>query len=71
MLLHECRALPGLDTQGLNCALLCAVFDYQYTNADGIVFNKIIFISWCAAAQVQCYSLSSPAARPCTEHLQL
>ena len=25
-----------------------AVFDAEYKNADGIVFNKIIFISWCA-----------------------
>lgn len=26
----------------------CAVFDAEYKNTDGIVFNKIIFISWCA-----------------------
>ena len=24
----------------------CAVYDYEYTNMDGCVFNKIVFVMW-------------------------
>ena len=29
-----------------SAATLCAVFDYQITNSEGTVFNKLLFVSW-------------------------
>lgn len=26
-----------------------AVYDYQFTNSEGCVFNKLVFLNWCAA----------------------
>ena len=37
-----------------------AVYDYQFTNSDNCVFNKIVFISWCA---LLCCSTSCNFAR--------
>ena len=44
---HPCGHVPFFGE------LICtfgAVFDYQFTNSDGFILNKIVFISWCAAA---------------------
>lgn len=33
-----------------NCSYLMgflpAVYDYQFSNSEGIIFNKLVFISW-------------------------
>jgi hypothetical protein len=29
-----------------------AVYDYQLTNSEGCVFNKLVFYSWCATADL-------------------
>jgi len=26
------------------------VYDYQFTNSEGCVFNKLVFLNWCARA---------------------
>lgn len=35
-------------TEGvLVLVVLSTVFDHQFTNSDGCVFNKLVFINWC------------------------
>ena len=30
------------------CNWMATVYDYQLTNSEGCVFNKLVFYSWCA-----------------------
>ena len=28
----------------------CTVYDYQFTNSEGCIFKKLVFLNWCANA---------------------
>ena len=34
--------LSGIDSP----VFLSAVYDYQFVNSDGCVFNKLVFLNW-------------------------
>ena len=36
------HAMFGID----NLVCLSAVYDYQFVNSDGCVFNKLVFLNW-------------------------